>query len=686
MFRAFSNIPIFRRLAIAFVITALVPTLVILLQANFSLQSSELRSQSVHKSFDAQNTATREQINLQQMNSLLQARFAQVFAQGSLFLEGDPSSGKLTENDVNALETEFTHTLVSYRMNYELATSPSMSDIRGVLMSDAPDKGQQVITEQHLALDSVARSNWPTYQTLLHKVLKDLETNTFYQTAYADFYQADLGFLELKNRWQQVVDTATIMGTTVTQVGPSLTNPLIGYAIVALLFTLFVIIAAGFLINFTIISPLNQLVALTRRVARGETGARADLPGRDEISLVATSMNGMLDVTSNLMQESQNRHTDLQVNIGKLIQEVNGIGEGDLRIEAEVTPNELGRLAQFFNLTAGQLNNLVVNVKTLARGVQNATSQTFGLMEQLVDNADTQMQHIVEVTREAGNVSTLSSQIAERTHVLSNVANEARLVAQKGRTAVQQTVDEMAHINNNVHATTEKFVMLNERSREIDTIVDVMAGIAQQTNRLALDASIQAAIAGDQGKGFGAVALDIRRLAERSKEQMVRIGHIVDSVIDDINTAKRSIQETEQEVITGTTLTREVGNALESIFAVVERQAHEIELTNQAALQQFHSSQSVEQIMQQVTNSMEQGSNSTHQAMQQIKNLAQIAGRLLISVEVFKLREDHSTPIMISEGSPAITQTNRGLGFPQQVNLSRDLNGNYALPPSNRNA
>ncbi len=681
MFRAFSNIPIFQRLAIAFVVAALIPTLVILLQANFSLQSSELRSQSVHISFDAQNTATREQINLQHMNALLQARFAQVFAQGSLFLEGDPSSGKLTEDDVQALETEFTQTLTSYQQNYEIATSPTMSNIRSILISDAPDQGQRMITQQQLALDAVRHSAWPAYQAFLHKVLKDLGTNTFYHTAYADFYQADLGFLELKNRWQQVVDTATTMGTTITQVGPSLTNPLLAYAAIALLFTLLVIIAAGFLINFTIIRPLNQLVTLTRRVARGETSARANLAGRDEIALVATSMNGMLDVTGQLTQEAQNRHMDLQAQIGKLIHEVHGIGEGDLQIHAEVQPNELGRLAEFFNLTARQLNNLVVNMKMLARGVQNATLQTFGYMEQLVDNADTQMQHIVEANAETGNVSTLSRQVAERTRVLSAVANEARSVAQRGRVAVQQTVDEMSHINENIHVTTEKVVMLDERSREINTIVEVVTAIAQQTNRLALDASIQAALAGDQGKGFGAVAADIRRLAERSKEQMVRIGRVVDSVIEEINMAKRSIQETEQEVTSGTTLTVEVGNALESIFSVVERQAREIESTNQAALQQLHSSQRVEQIMKQVANSTRQGSSSTNQAMQQMKNLAQIAGQLLSSVEVFQLRDDSTPRAMISESSPATMQTNWGSNIPPQSDSHGALNGSYTLPP-----
>ena len=93
----------------------------------------------------------------------------------------------------------------------------------------------------------------------------------------ADFYQANLDFLHLKNHWQQVVDTATQMGTAVTRLGPSLTNPLLIYTAAALMLTILVIVAAGILVNSTIVNPLNRLVALTKRISQGETRVRADI-------------------------------------------------------------------------------------------------------------------------------------------------------------------------------------------------------------------------------------------------------------------------------------------------------------------------------------------------------------------------------------------------------------------------
>ena len=150
---------------------------------------------------------------------------------------------------------------------------------------------------------------------------------------------------------------------------------------------------------------------------------------------------------------------------------------------------------------------------------------------------------------------------------------------------VEQTFLGMARIHDNVHATAVKVSSLGVRSREITEIAETISSIAQQTNRLALDAAVQAAMAGENGKGFGAVAADIRRLAELEKEQATRVGQIVRNFFEDINVVTVSMRETEQETASGTQLTQRVGSALESIFSVVERQASEIELANQVVKQ-----------------------------------------------------------------------------------------------------
>ncbi len=652
MFRSVSNIPIFRRLLIVFAVATVIPVIVIVLLGSFYLNSLSLRSRAVQTSFDAQNLATQQQINLQRMNALLQARFAQVFAQNSTTVGGDPSlaaSGGLTASDVAALEISFNQTLSQYQQNYEIATANNMSTIRGVLASDAPDS--TVMRDQQNALNAVSHGEWSTYQAQQDKVLSDLDANVPYQEAYADFYQANLDFLNLKNHWQQVVDSATTMGNLVTTTGPSLINPLIIYTVAAVLFTLLAIAAAGYLVSSTIVNPLNQLAILTRRIANGETAVRAEVRGRDEIYQVAAAVNTMLDHIVRLIREAESRHAVLQAQLEKLVNEVSGIGEGDLSIQAEVTTDELGVLADSFNFIAEELSNLVVNVKMLAHEVQNATAMAFDRMAQLVDNADLQIQQITQATSEVSEMATSSRHVADRAQELYNVAYQASGTAHSGRTAVHQTVEGMERINENVRSTSEKVQSLGDRSREISNIVRVISSIAHQTNRLALDAAIQAAMAGENGKGFGAVAVDIRRLAERAKEQATMITQIVRSFLEDITIATVSMKDTENETTAGTKLAHEVGQALESIFSVVEHQASEIEAINQVAVQQLQSSTTVAQIMQSVSNSTQQSSINTHDAAQLMEHLSRLAGQLLTSVEVFKLREDN-TRYTVTEASP----------------------------------
>jgi len=282
-----------------------------------------------------------------------------------------------------------------------------------------------------------------------------------------------------------------------------------------------------------------------------------------------------------------------------------------------------------------------------------------------------------------------SRQVAERAEVLSDVANEARQMAQTGRGVVQQTVEGMGRINENVQTTSNKVQLLGERSREINNIVEVISNIAYQTNRLALDAAIQAALAGENGKGFGAVAADIRRLAERTKDEVSMIARIVRSVREDIDAAASSMQETEHETSAGAELAQQAGRMLETIYRVVEQQAQEIERINTLAVQQVQSSGEVVQIMHGVSDASQRSNISTRETSQNMERLARLAEQLLASVEAFKLREDTnsyipSSNITIVPETPDDSMSISGMfrtvtGAAQPVGA-----GNYnALPPAN---
>ncbi len=650
MFKGLNNIPIFRRIFIAFAVATIIPGIVVVLLGTFYLNAINVRDQAVKTSFEAQSTAYQQQASLQRMNAFLQAYLAQVFASGNV---GDPSMGASAQfigREIVDREVTFGLTLTSYQQNYLVASSSNMAGIRTILLSD--NSSTPIIQQQQQVMNNVVQHQWPAYKLLQDQelaILQNLQSPAgqhipvaeAYTQAYAVLFQADQAFLDLNNSWQSLVGQAQTMGEVVTTVGPSQTNPIVFATVIAFLATILVVVAIGAVINATITQPLRYLAAITRRITKGDTSVRANVGGRDEIHQVAVLMNVMLDNIVQQARDAQLRHATLQSQIDKLMGEVSGVGEGDLRIQAEVSSSDLGVLADCINYMVEALSGLIIRVKSVSREVKGSTLSTAGRMAQLVKTADTQIRNISTAAVEVERMADSSRYVAERADRLYKMARDARLTVNSGREAVQQTVAGIGQIQGTVQATTEKVQALEERSQAINEIVTVIDSIAHQTNRLALDASVQAAMAGENGKGFAAVATDIRRLAELSKEQVSMIAQIVRNVREDISSAAASMRDATYKTTANTKLTYETSTALESIFSVIEQQANEVEAINRAAMQQLQSSGSVVQVMQGVSESTHQSSISTHETSEQMRHLARLAEHLLASVEAFKVREEN---------------------------------------------
>ncbi|HEY0755147.1 MAG TPA: methyl-accepting chemotaxis protein [Ktedonobacteraceae bacterium] len=663
MIRFMSNMPIFRRMIMAFIFATLIPGVVIALLGVFYINSFQNQGQAVRTSFDAQSLASSEDANLQRMNALLQAKFYQIFASESGSASKtltDPSlfaSGGLVGGEIRALEADFDRNLPLYQAQYELATSTNMATVRTILQSNDTQNAQGIIDDQRQALSSVlSKDGWTQYKSYqdaltnqLDSLQKDLQNGNYkpsqllaseYKNDYPLLHQAILSFTNLRNNWQQVEQASVKMGKDVTTVGTAQVLPIFIATLGALVLIILVIFLTSSIVNRTITRPLSELATITARINEGKTETRAPVRGRDEISVVATALNSMLNNIVHLMQDAQTQRDRLQARVEKLVSEVCNVGEGDLQVQAEVTSDALGVLADSFNYMIEELSSLVVRVKMMAHEVENSTTMTFQSMVQLVGNGDMQIQQIGRAAQEVETMADVNRQVAERTQLLHEIADEALLTAQAGRQSVRQTLEGMERVQEYVHDTSSKVQALGDSSREIDNIVGVISTIAQQTNRLALDAAVQAATAGENGKGFGAVAVDIRRLAERAKDQTNIIARIVRGVSEEIDAAAISMKDTERETAIGAQLAEQTGLALESIFGVVERQGGEIDIINQMANRQLQSSNSVVRIMQSVSETTQQNSTNTRGAARNMEHLARLAEQLLGSVEAFKLREN----------------------------------------------
>jgi methyl-accepting chemotaxis protein len=629
-----TRIPIFRRLFYAFLLAAIIPGIVIAILGAMFLNTVTTRNQAEQVNIDAMDLAYQGLPNLQGSHSLLTILY------DNMYNHANPQPVSQEQlGEVSNYEQLFTTQLQQYQQQYEVATVPHMSQVRAILLANDPNNAS-LINDQQQTLQNLTSNFWPAYKQDLDQVLHSLTSAAPVTTATPLLTKATNDYSKVENAWMHVIQLSSQISRRVVQFGPAQINLVLLTVVIAFLITLTVVVTIGYIVNLTITKPLRDLASLTRRISKGETSARASISGHDEIYMVASSMNNMLDNIVHLIQEVQSQRDNLQAQVEKLVSEVSGVGEGDLRIQAEVTADALGVLADSFNYMVEELGSLVVRVKMVANEVEHSTASILDRMNQLVETGDMQIEQIEEAATEVERMAASSRQVAERTQMLYEVAREARRNAQVGRQAVQQAISGMGRINENVQVTAARVQVLGEHSREIEEIVTVISGIAHQTNRLALDAAIQAAMAGENGKGFGAVAADIRRLAERAKEQASNITHIVRNVREEIGAVAVAMQDTERETASGTNLTKEVAISLESIFSAVEQQARAIEAINALAGQQLQSSSSVVQVMHTVSESTRQSSLNTRDASQNMERLARLVEQLRSSVEAFKLRED----------------------------------------------
>jgi methyl-accepting chemotaxis protein len=421
---------------------------------------------------------------------------------------------------------------------------------------------------------------------------------------------------------------------------PAQTNPFTIWTMLALVVSTGAVIALGALMNRTITQPLSQLARLARRIEQGDMSARARISGRDEIAVVATSFNDMLDRIVSLLRQTQGQRDDLQGQVEHLMEEVSGVGEGNLSLQATVTHGSLGVLADTFNYMLEQLSFLVIRIKQVAAQVEDATMATYQEMGHLVSAAETQLVQMSQTTSTIEVMAQSFQQVAGRTQILDHSARAARQAAQQGRQTVGETLEGMGSIHQHTQRTASQIQQLKERSEFIDQIVGVLEQIAHQTTRLALDAAIQVAMAGEApNAGFGAVAEGMRRLSEETKVQLTIVARNVKSVQREILTVAAAVGEAERETATGVARIQATGSALATIFTLVEQQAGEIGAIHQMVEQLLRSARSLSEAMTTISEITTHSSTSTRTVAQQMQQLALLAMQLRTSVEVFTIEE-----------------------------------------------
>ena len=400
----------------------------------------------------------------------------------------------------------------------------------------------------------------------------------------------------------------------------------------------------GLLLIRQIKETIDDLQNQFDAIYEGNFNVRAKVLSEDELGQLAQRFNYISQVILTATTEAQERATatekareKLQRQVIRLLDDVEGASRGDLTVQAEVTADELGAVADAFNLTIQNLCEIVRQVKGAAKQVNKNSTDSEAFARNNSSDA-LRMAEELAVTLNSVQLMTESIQrVAENAHEAEEVAHTSSVTALKGGEAVERTVGGILQIRETVSETARKVKRLAEASQEISKIVAVISQIASRTNLLALNASIQAARAGEAGRGFAIVADEVRQLADRSAKSLKEIEQIVLQIQSETGSVMTAMEEGIQQVIDVTDKSEQSKRALEDIIEVSNRINTLVRSISGDTVKQQENSGAVAQVMQSIELIAQETSQESQRVAGSLQTLVSISRDLLTSVERFRV-------------------------------------------------
>lgn len=329
-----------------------------------------------------------------------------------------------------------------------------------------------------------------------------------------------------------------------------------------------------------------------------------------------------------------------QMAILRLLDELGDLAEGDLTVSATVTEDFTGAIADSVNYAIDQLRQLVLAINATAGKVAASSQQTQMTAVELAEASEHQAQEIAGVSAAISQMAVSIDQVSTNATESAAVAQRSVAIAHNGAEAVHRSIEGMNIIRNQIQETSKRIKRLGESSQEIGDIVGLINDIADQTNILALNAAIQASMAGEAGRGFAVVADEVQRLAERSAGATRQIEMLVKTIQADTNEAVSSMESTTSEVVKGAKLVKDAGEALDEVQTVSHTLAELIQNISDAARQQATSAGHISSTMNIIQDITSQTSSGTMETARSVGHLNEMAAALQKSVSGFKLSDD----------------------------------------------
>lgn len=404
-------------------------------------------------------------------------------------------------------------------------------------------------------------------------------------------------------------------------------------------------VLAGVIFAQRITRPVTALMTVAERVGRGDLSQLVPVTSRDEIGQMAVTFNDSIVRLRSLVQteadrdEERRKREDLQQNIIKFLDTVVEIGKGDLTRRGEVSWDVLGNVVDAINLMVEEIASIVGDVRQAALRVAAGSQDTIRITGELAEAVQTQSRDAVSVTRSVADMTVSVRQVADSADQSAKAARQVLHAASKGEEAVRNSLAGMQQIRSEVQTISKKIKSLGDRSLEISNIVNTIQDIAAQTHLLALNASIEAAGAGEAGLRFSVVADEVRKLAERASQATRDIGTLIKGVQAETQEAVVAMESGTREVESGYEVSLRAEEALQEIGKISQTSAELAAEISHASQTQVRAAEATAGAVQAIAGAAVKTEQGVQQGRKNVEQLAHLAEELTAKLARFKLAD-----------------------------------------------
>ncbi|HEX2621612.1 MAG TPA: HAMP domain-containing methyl-accepting chemotaxis protein [Phototrophicaceae bacterium] len=397
-----------------------------------------------------------------------------------------------------------------------------------------------------------------------------------------------------------------------------------------------------------LMNPLGKIATATERFAQGDFDTRLEQTGKDEFGQLSGAFNKMADDLQNLIRTIQDDNHVLQVTVSEYMDFVQAVTSGDLTgqlalngnnsvISLDTAENDLHELGSNLNVMVNSLGNMTRQIREAAGEVSSSATEIQAATTQQISSTTEQDSSVTQTVATVEEVRVTVNQTAERARAVADLSQQSMQVSQQGEQAVADSINGMKNIQQKVQDIAQNILMLSERTQQIGEIINTVNSLADQSKLLALNASIEAARAGEEGRGFAVVAMEVRQLAEQSREATARVRDILNEIQQATNAAVMVTEEGSKGTEYGMELVERAGYAIRDLAEKLEEAAIAANQIAASTHQQTNGMEQLSAAMNQIKLATSQTAASTRQTETSVRNLITIARRLEDAAALYKV-------------------------------------------------